>query len=173
MIAPWRLVTARLVLAPVAYTDLRDLQALKADPRAFGQMLGGVRSAVQTAEELAQDIQLWGAYGFGIWAIRLRAGGAFQGITGLMHRDDGLGIALRFALWPQARGLGLASEAAAAALVFAHETAGLRRVVAVAREDNFASRTVLGAIGMARTGQFFRHGHSLLVYHSVREQTAG
>jgi RimJ/RimL family protein N-acetyltransferase len=173
MIAPWRLVTARLVLAPVAYTDLRDLQALKADPRAFGQMLGGVRSPVQAAEDLARDIQFWGAHGFGIWAVRLRAGGAFQGIAGLMQRDDGRGIALRFALWPQARGIGLASEAAAAALVFAHENAGLRYVIAVAREENFASRMVLGAIGMTEASRFIRNGTSLLVYQSVREQNAG
>jgi RimJ/RimL family protein N-acetyltransferase len=171
MINPWRLATARLIMTPVGPSDLRDLTALKADPRAFAQMLGGVRSPLQTAEDLALDIQYWGKHGFGIWAVRQRAGGVFLGITGLMHRQDGLGIALRFAYFPSARGLGLASEAASAALIYGHETAMLPRIIAVAREGNHASRTILGAIGMAESGFFLRHGIRLLIYKSERHAT--
>jgi RimJ/RimL family protein N-acetyltransferase len=173
MIRPWRLTTARLVMTQVATGDLRDLTALKADPRAFAQMLGGVRTPQQTAEELAADIQGWGRDGFGMWSVRDREGGTYLGIAGLMHRGDGRGIALRFALWPQARGIGLASEAAGAALRFGHEQAGLPRIVAVARLENFASRMVLGAIGMAEAGGFIRDGVQMLVYQSVRDQNAG
>ena len=50
--------------------DLPDLRAIKADPRVFAIMLGGVRSWQQTAEELAADVVAWGANGFGIWTIR-------------------------------------------------------------------------------------------------------
>jgi RimJ/RimL family protein N-acetyltransferase len=172
MISPWRLTTARLTMIPVAATDLRELIALKADPRAFAQMLGGVRSAQQTAAELAEDIQAWGADGFGIWSVRDRNGGAFLGIAGLMNRPDGRGVALRFALWPQARGVGLAREAAGAALRYGHDQAGLTRIIAVARTENFASRMVLGAVGMAETERFMRHGIELCVYQSVRHQNA-
>jgi RimJ/RimL family protein N-acetyltransferase len=168
MISPWRLATARLILTPVAPADLRDLTALKADPRAFAQMLDGVRGRQRTAEELAEDISFWGANGYGMWSVRARAGGAFVGITGLMQRPDGRGTALRFAFWPQARGVGLATEAAGAALVYAHETALLPRVVAVAREDNFASRMVIGAIGMTEIDRFVRDGILRIVYQSVR-----
>lgn len=168
MLSPWRLATARLILTPVAPADLRDISSLKADPRAFAQMLGGVRSRLRAAEELAEDIQFWGANGYGMWAVRARAGNAFMGITGLMHRTDGRGVALRFALWPQARGVGLASEAAGAALVYAHETAGLPKVIAVAREDNFSSRMVIGAIGMTEMDRFIRDGVPRLVYQSNR-----
>jgi RimJ/RimL family protein N-acetyltransferase len=173
MITPWRLQTARLTMTPVAPADLRDLTRLKADPRAFAQMLGGVRSPLQAAEELAHDIQYWGKHGFGIWSVRLRAGGVFLGISGLMHRPDGLGIALRFAYFESARGLGLASEAASAALIYGHETAMLPRIIAVAREQNYASRTILGAIGMAESGFLFRHGVRLLIYKSERDATNG
>jgi len=169
MINPWRLATARLIMTPVAPSDLRDLIALKANPLAFAQMLGGVRDARQTAEELAQDIQYWGRHGYGIWSIRARAGGHFLGITGLMHRADGLGIALRFAYLPEARGAGLASEAAAAALAYGHYTAGLPRIIAVARDQNHASRTILGAIGMTEESTFFRQGIELRIYKSERQ----
>lgn len=162
----WVVRTARLVLRPVGWGDLPQLQLLKADPRVFAVMLGGVRLPERTAEELAADVAFWGARGYGIWAVR-DSGERFLGIAGLMERPDGLGVALRFALWPEVRGQGLAREAAGAALRFGHEQGGLRRVVAVAREENFASRTVLGAIGMAECGAFRREGHRMLIYQSI------
>ncbi|OYV39862.1 MAG: GNAT family N-acetyltransferase [Rhodospirillales bacterium 20-64-7] len=160
-------------MSPVGGGDLQDLVALKADPQAFAQMLGGVRSAQRTAEELAEEIRAWGEFGFGMWAVRVRGGHKLLGVTGLMHRPDGRGIALRFAFWPAARGVGLATEAVHAALVYAHDTVGLEKIVAVAREDNFASRIVLGAIGMWEAERFNRDGVTLLVYNSVRHRNAG
>ena len=114
--------TARLILTPVGGSDLADLRAIKADPSVFAVMRGGVRDPAQTAEDLANDVVAWGRYGFGIWAIR--EAGRFMGITGLQHRPDGRGVALRFALWPEAQGRGLAREAAFAALRFGHTRAG-------------------------------------------------
>ena len=164
----WTIRTARLVLTPVSWTDLPDLQAIKADPRVFAVMLGGIRSRIQTAEELAQDIAFWGARGYGVWSIRDPETGKFQGLTGFMGRPDGRGVALRFALWPQGRGRGLAREAAGAALQFGHGQARLPRIVAVAREDNFASRTVLGGIGMREAEFFTQQGHRMVLYESTR-----
>ena len=160
--------TARLQLRPVSGGDLRDLIALKADPQVFGLMLGGVRSPWQAADELAADIAYWAVHGVGIFAVR--EGRSFQGITGIHDRPDGRGAALRFAFWPDARGRGLAREAAVAALRFAHDQAGLRRIVAVAREDNFGSRMILGSIGMGVGGVFFRDGNRMLVYVSEQAE---
>lgn len=162
----WVIRTARLDLTPVESNDLPDLRALKGDPRVYAIMLGGVRTPVQAAEELARDIAFWAAHGCGIWAARMA--GTFVGITGFMLRPDGRGIALRFALWPEAQGQGLAREAAAAALRFGHDRAGLTRIVAVARETNFASRTVLGSIGMVHTETFLQDGLRMFLYSSER-----
>ncbi len=163
----WILRTPRLVLAPVGAADLADLRALKADPRVFAIMLGGVRRPEQCAEELAEDIVAWGENGFGIWSVRERENSAFVGMTGLERRPDGLGVALRFALWPEASGRGLAREAAGAALRFGHEQAGLARIVAVARDNNFASRMVLGGIGMTECASFFQQGWHMVMYESL------
>jgi RimJ/RimL family protein N-acetyltransferase len=176
----WIVRTARLVLTPVGGADLPDLRAIKSDPRVFAVMLGGVRSPVQSAEELAEDVVFWGAHGFGMWAIRepgadrrpAGAGTSFVGITGLEERRDGRGIALRFALWPEAQGHGLAREAAGAALRYGHEQARLRRIIAVAREENLASRMVLGGIGMTVCGGFIQQGHRMAMYESVANQDA-
>ena len=160
--------TGRLALAPVAWADLADLQALKADPRVYGLMLGGVRSPIQAAFDLAADAALWPAQGFGLWSVRDAATAAFLGVAGLAERPDGRGIGMRFAVWPEAQGRGIAREAAAAALRFGHEAAGLPRIVAVARATNFASRTVLGGIGMVPRDTFVQGGHAMLLYDSRR-----
>jgi RimJ/RimL family protein N-acetyltransferase len=168
----WTLRTPRLFLTPVGGADLADLRAIKADPRVFAIMLGGVRTWQQTAEELTRDVVAWGANGFGIWTIRAAATGQFVGITGLEHRQDGRGVALRFALGPEAQGHGLAREAASAALRFGHDQAGLERIVAVARENNFASRMVLGGIGMTECDGFLQQGHQMVMYQSVVSRPA-
>jgi len=160
------LLTARLTLTPVGGADLIDLRSLKADPRVFAVMLGGVRSWSETAAELAEDVRDWGAQGYGIWAVRERVGHGFLGITGLKDRPDGRGVGLRFALWPEAQGRGLAREAAFAALRFGHERVGLTRIVAVARASNFASRTVLGGIGMSECEAFTQGGFPMVLYES-------
>ena len=157
--------TARLQLRPVSGVDLRWLMALKADPSVYALMLGGVRSHWQTVAELAEEIAYWGVNGVGMFSIW--EGPRFQGMTGIHDRPDGRGKALRFAVWPDARGRGIAREAAAGALQFAHEEAGLARVVAVARAENFGSRMVLGSIGMHECDAFLRDGHVMLVYESV------
>ena len=131
-------------------------------------MLGGVRSAEETAEELARDVQAWGANGYGLWAVRETETRHFVGVTGLEPRPDGRGVALRFALTPEAQGRGLAREAAAAALAYGHTEAGLRRIVAIARDANTASRTVLGSIGMVERERFKQNGFEMVLYDSNR-----
>jgi len=171
----WIVRTSRLLLTPVGGEHLPDLCAITSDPRVFAVMLGGVRSPAQAAEELAEDIAAWGANGFGMWAVHELASArtnatparSFVGVTGLELRPDGRGVALRFALWPEAQGRGLAREAAGAALRFGHGQARLRRIVAVARESNFASRTVLGAIGMTVCLRFEQQGYRMVMYESL------
>ena len=164
----WRLQTGRLLLAPVAWGDLADLVALKGDPRAYAVMLGGVRPPQIVAEELAREAADWARLGYGIWTIRTALSSTFVGVAGLQERPDTRGIGLRFALSQAEIGRGYASEAAGAVLRFGHERAGLARIVAVARQDNVASRQVLGAIGMRESGSFLRDGCQMLIFASER-----
>lgn len=164
----WRLWTGRLLLAPVSWSDLSDLVALKGDPRAYAVMLGGVRTPVVVADELACETADWARLGYGMWTIRAARAGRFVGVAGLQARQDRLGVGLRFALSPAETRKGNAGEAASAVLRFGHDVAGLSKIVAVAREDNIASRQVLGAIGMRETGAFLRNENLMLVFASER-----
>ncbi len=161
----WVIRTGRLTLAPVGWRDLPDLRSLKGDPGVYSQMLGGVRSPAQVAAELAEDTAFWARRGVGMWTVR--EGEVAIGLTGVHARPDGRGEALRFAFRPAARGRGLAREAAGAALRFAHDRARLQRVIAVAREANLGSRTVLGAIGMRECDRFVRGNEPMIVYESL------
>jgi RimJ/RimL family protein N-acetyltransferase len=164
--APRTLNTARLSLLPPGPEQLPDLIRLKADEAVFGPMLHGVRTPARTKEELEDDIEFWLVRGYGTWSVFERETGAFLGLCGLMERPDGRGVALRFALWPECRGKGYAREAAAAALAFGHR-AGLKRIIAVARETNLSSRGVLTDIGMRECGTFHHQGHRMLMFESV------
>jgi RimJ/RimL family protein N-acetyltransferase len=160
------LCTARLMLLPPGPENLPDLIRLKADERVFGFMLHGTRTPERTREELEDDMAFWQVRGYGTWCVFEMASGDFLGICGFMERPDGRGVALRFALWPECRGRGFAREAARAALAFGHR-AGLRRIIAVARETNLASRAVLTDIGMRECDAFLHHGHRMLVFESL------
>ncbi len=162
----WHIRTGRLHLSPVGWADLPDLQRLKGDPATHAQMLGGIRSPGQVADDLAADASYWAARGVGMWIARPIAGGPALGLTGIHDRPDGRSPALRFAFTPACRGHGYAREAAGAALRFAHGT-GLPQVFAVAKDSNIASRTVLGAIGMKTCDAFLRGDEPVTVYESV------
>ena len=155
--------TARLVLAPVGFADAEALSRLRADPRIYASMLGGVLGRAAADRALADEIGFWGSHGVGMFTVR--EAGALIGLTGLHERDDGRGLALRVAFDPAARGRGLAREAAGRALRFAHDR-GIDRAVAVAREDNLASRSLLRAIGMRERECFVRDGVTLVVHAS-------
>jgi RimJ/RimL family protein N-acetyltransferase len=156
------------LLTPIGGADLPAFRALAGDPRVFAIMLGGVRDAVRATDDLTRFVLAWGRFGYGMWAIREFAEhGRFAGIVGLEDRADGRGTGLRFALWPEAQGRGLAREAAWAALRFGHDQVRLPRIVAVARESNFGSRTVLGSIGMHEVESFVQNGYRMLLYESV------
>lgn len=165
MAPSWTIHTGRLVLTPVNYGDIGELCQLKGDPRIYATMLGGVRSPVQVAAELAADTQFWARHGVGMWTVR-DLNGDMAGLTGLHERPDGRGIAIRFAFRPETQGKGMAREAAGAALRFAHDRAGVPRIVAVCKEGNFGSRTVLGAIGMRLCDEFLRDGDRMLMFES-------
>jgi RimJ/RimL family protein N-acetyltransferase len=170
----WTIQTGRLSLRPVGWSDLADMTRLKGDPRAFAVMLGGVRTPLMAADELAADIAAWSQLGYGVWTVRVEPGrfvgpDRFVGMVALQTRADGRGVAMRFALLPGEHGRGYAAEAAGAALRFGHDRCGLSRIVAVAREDNFASRTVLGSIGMRPCDSFERDGVRLILFESVRQ----
>ena len=61
MAPSWTIHTGRLILTPVGWQDIGELCALKTDPRVYALMLGGVRTQMQVAAELAEGHPVLGA----------------------------------------------------------------------------------------------------------------
>lgn len=76
-------------------------------------------------------------------------GGTPAGLCGLLRRDGHADADLGFALLPEFRGQGLATEAARAVLADARERLGLARVAAFVSPGNAASVAVLTGLGFA------------------------
>jgi len=149
-----RIETDRLVLRRWDVAgDLDAYAAICADPevmRYIGD--GSTRDRTQCAEQLESFERTWRERGFGLFAVERRDSGALIGFTGLAIPDFlpeimpavEIGWRLARAEW----GKGYATEAAAAALMFAFERLELDRIVSVHAVGNDPSGNVMQKIGM-------------------------
>ena len=113
----------------------------------------------------AERLDCWDAAGLGMWIVELRVTGRIIGHAGLQPLDGTDDVELGYYLGRSAWGQGYATEAAGAALRFGLTERGLRRVVAVVRTDNAASRHVLEKLGFRHDhdGVFYEHPASLMI----------
>lgn len=150
--------TPRLSLRAWRGSDVEPYAVMNADPRVMRWFPSTMtreqsRASVERFESLHDD------YGFTGWAVEVHESGRgaapFVGFVGLVppsfeapfaHTDPLVEIGWRLAAdwW----GLGIATEAAEAALRFAFDVAGLTEVVSFTVPANIASQAVMQRIGM-------------------------
>lgn len=96
--------------------------------------------------------------GFGLWALELRSTGRFIGFTGLAPLpEDLLGpgrIEIGWRLAAEHWRLGLATEAASAALDLGFRRFRLARIESITAQINMRSQAVMIRLGMHRTDEF-------------------
>lgn len=142
--------TGRLLLRGWRQSDLDPWAAMSADPtvrRYLGPLLTD-EQAEAWALNYQDDLD---RYGFGFWAVELRATGEFIGLAGLRTADQEAqfaGVELGWQLARPAWGHGYATEAGRAALDFGFGVLGLPEVVAVTMAANVRSQAVMRRIGM-------------------------
>jgi RimJ/RimL family protein N-acetyltransferase len=142
--------TERLIMRGWRDSDLAPWAAMNADPevrRYLGPLLT-FEQAEAWALNFQDDLD---RYGFGFWALEVRASGDFIGFTGLGILDEDMPIAGTELGWRLARpawGHGYATEAALAALNYGFATMGLPEIVAVTMTANLRSQAVMRRIGM-------------------------
>ena len=161
--------TDRLHMRPFTAGDLGLLARHHGDPEVMALMKDGVQTWAQVQAELDRYLATWRDHSFGIWALFLKDSDSFVGESGLRPSSDGLPIRLRVAVATPWQGKGLAQEAAAAAVRFAFESAGLDRLAAVTRAVNEPSRKLLEAVGMIHRPDLDLRGGAALVYELTRE----
>jgi RimJ/RimL family protein N-acetyltransferase len=146
--------TARLVLRPFTEADRTPFYALNTHPL-VAESLGSSPTRPECDAIMARYGEELGREGWGFWAVEARIGGApFVGMVGLHRVSAALpcapAVEVGWRLHPDHWGQGYASEAAAAALDFGFNEAGLREIVAFTTTVNTRSQRVMGRIGMTR-----------------------
>jgi RimJ/RimL family protein N-acetyltransferase len=142
--------TERLIMRGWRESDLAPWAAMNADPevrRYLGPLLTFEQASAWVLN-LRDDLD---RYGFGFWALEVRASGAFIGFTGLRTLDEEMpftGVELGWLLARPAWGHGYATEAALAAMQYGFDIIGLPEIVGIATAGNLRSQAVMRRIGM-------------------------
>ena len=91
-------------------------------------------------------------FGFSLWCVEPRSGGAPLGMCGLLKRDNLEHVDIGFAFLARHRGQGYAREAAQGTLAHACSL-GIRRVAAITDPANLRSIRLLEDLGFRAAGQ--------------------
>jgi RimJ/RimL family protein N-acetyltransferase len=165
------LTTERLVLRPFEGADLAALVVLHADPTFWWYPLRGPMSPDDTEKFLVRVQERYEEDGYGVEAVMLRQTGALIGWAGLAvpHFLPQIlpAVEVGWRLAPDQRGLGLASEAGAAAVDFGFSRGGLDRIVSIYEPENEPSGRVMDRLGFTHWQTMFVESHGQVV--NVRE----
>ena len=168
--------TERLLLRPFEESDIGAV-GFYTDPRVMRYIPQGAWSAAELPDKFARMIAVtrerWRQYGYGMWAIALKASGRVIGHGGLQRLPDADEVELFYLLDHPHWNRGLATEAAEAMLRFAFEEAGLRRIVAIALPENVASTRVMEKAGLRRVGEAKHYGLTCIKYVCARDDAQG
>jgi RimJ/RimL family protein N-acetyltransferase len=162
------LVTDRLRLRPLRNADVDALHEVYSHPLVEAWI--GPHSRERVADEVEFQVAAQAERGWSVWAVEERDGGRFLGDCGLQPLERrGPETELGYDLHPDVWGQGLATEAVCAVVEAALGPLGLRRLVAVVKPANAASRRVLVKAGLSPAGRRGAYGELMELYE-IRAQ---
>ncbi|MGH7287351.1 MAG: GNAT family N-acetyltransferase [Myxococcota bacterium] len=159
-------------MRPLLHADLERLTEIWTDPEVARLLLTRPRDRAEVEERLLAMIEharLWG-----LWALELRATGALIGRCGFYpYRGEGARPPLpepelAYFVAREQWGLGLASEAARAALDALFGSHSCERSLALVHPENAASRRVLEKVGMRAIGPVSVAGATAMLHATQR-----
>jgi RimJ/RimL family protein N-acetyltransferase len=145
------LVTERLVLRPLAESDIDDYVELFTTPEVRQALhLPDTFSRADAWSTMAQWRGQWELRGSGQWAVEERSTGLFVGRAGLHRpeRPDWPGLEVGWALHPRHWGKGYATESGASSMAYAFEVMGVDAVFSVILPENDRSQAVARRLGL-------------------------
>jgi ribosomal-protein-alanine N-acetyltransferase len=145
--------TARLTLRRPDRADIDAIFAIHHDPEACRHNPSDLLATLTDAEDLFRRWdEHWRRHGFGYWVVRDRATGKLVGFSGtkvVRFRDREV-LNLFYSFDQAAWGLGFATEAATAVVVWAGEQLPDWPILARVRPENLASQNVARKAGLRR-----------------------
>lgn len=162
--------TSRLTFRPLSLSDLNDLYTkLYSDPDTMKYIRDGkTRTLEETQKSLESLIEHYNKHGFGFMAAIDNINSHFIGICGLKYLDTTGEIEVGFLFEKKAWGKGYATEATKAFLNYALKNLAVKKVVAIAKPENEASRKVLEKCGL--TFQEIRHFYNIAFAYYFTEK---
>lgn len=150
------LTTERLILRAHRPEDYEPYAAMMADPGVarFLTMDGKPQPRSDAWRALAALIGCWTLRGFGMWALEEKATGRYVGRVGPWQPEGWPGFEIGWGTVPDVQGMGYATEAAAAAVVWSHATLGVDRILHIIHPDNAPSQAVARKLGARIVGQW-------------------
>jgi RimJ/RimL family protein N-acetyltransferase len=164
MPSPISIETERLRLRPVTIDYLDEFVRLHEDPE-VGRFMG-TPDRQWLVEWVEGNEREWAELGYGRMVVLDRADGCFLGRTGLKRWPRFGETEVGWALRPEARGRGLATEAARAVLEWS-ERFELPYVTAMIRPDNAPSIAVAERLGLGPMREDELLGVAVVVYSTA------
>lgn len=151
--------TDRLIVREISHGDYNALCGILQDEETM-RAYEGAFSGAEVQEWIERQLRRYREYGFGLWAVVLKATGEVIGQCGLtMQMWNGqealeVGYLFNRNYWHH----GYATEAARGCIDYAFNVLGATDVCSIIRDSNIASQRVAQRSGMARTeGVMVKH----------------
>lgn len=132
--------TPRLLMRPIAMSDLEVVHRLHTDPLVVQSLFSGEAPARQdTQEKVELYVRSWQENGFGFFSVFVKGSrdqAEFAGRAGLRRFEGTNDVEYGLCLFEHMAGRGFGPELGQAILRHAFEKLGLDRVVALIRQEN-------------------------------------
>lgn len=169
--------TPRLLMRPIAMSDLEVVHRLHTDPLVVQSLFSGKPPALQhTQEKVEHYVRSWRQNGFGFFSVFVKGDSQdqaeFAGRAGLRRFEDTNAVEYGLCLFGHMAGRGFGPELGQAILRHAFEELGLDRVVALIRPDNERAIRAAQKIGFGHVED--RHyGNQVKGFYEVRASQDG
>jgi [ribosomal protein S5]-alanine N-acetyltransferase len=160
--------TERLRLRVYSASDEAGLFEVFADPYAR-KFYPEMADRANVGAWIQRNLRNHDEFGFGLWAMELKADGQFIGDCGLTYQDvEGLReLEIGYHVIEHERRKGYATEAARACLDFGFTRTACASICSIVRPSNTASCAVAARIHMARR-EFAKGGRPAYLFHTTR-----
>lgn len=158
--------TERLFLRHFTMDDVRSAYAMDSDPRVTKYTGdGGAVSRVEVERRIREDVLGdYEKYGYGRWAVELKADNHFIGFAGLKYISDMKMVDLGYRLIPEVWGRGLATEAGKACVDYGFSSLNLKEISAMVLPENISSIRVLEKLGFHFVDWIVEDGMQIKLY---------
>jgi ribosomal-protein-alanine N-acetyltransferase len=162
--------TPHLQLRQFTPNDAKELYRIYSHPDSFKYMSNEKPLPWEQTRALIYSFtEHWRKHNFGVWAVVYKNNQKLIGHCGLKFLANTTEIQIGYLLFKSYWGRGLGTEAASAALKYGFEVAQLKRVVAIAKPENIASRRVMEKIGMKYEKDAYYYDNDVVYYSLSRD----